>query len=280
MEHPSLHDSQEGDVCPICIDLYTQPVSLDCKHDYCLDCAKLLRKSKEDKTYYIVCPLCDEETDLGDDADLLSLPVNESLANTSDRKRLSENVSTEMEQLQIQLSKLNQTTDIFIPRNIKLLQEYDAAIGRDGKTFIPLEHTGMIGYGAEEDAKSDVDFMKLTNWHAMIIGPQESPIGQVIYTLKVHIPEDYPRIGPIVNFIGPKLVMGCIDETGRVHLEKIDIVDIKLVNNEGMVEQPTGKKFLWESAKTIADVLVAIRNNMHLRAVCTPSGSISQQMYV
>jgi ubiquitin-protein ligase len=47
----------------------------------------------------------------------------------------------------------------------------------------------------------------------------KSPIGQVIYTLKVHIPEEYPKVGPIVNFIGPKLVMGCIDETGRVSFD-------------------------------------------------------------
>jgi hypothetical protein len=112
-----------------------------------------------------------EETDLGDDADLLSLPINEQLQQKSEQKKPDSAV--EVEQLRVQIAKLNQTADIFVPRNIKLLQEYDAAIGRDGKTFIPLEHTGMIGYGAEEDAKSDVDFMKLTNWHAMIIGPQE-----------------------------------------------------------------------------------------------------------
>ena len=57
-----------------------------------------------------------------------------------------------------------------MPKNIKLLQEYDAAIGKDGKTFIPLEHTGMISYGTEENRNSDVN---LIDWHAMLIGPQD-----------------------------------------------------------------------------------------------------------
>ena len=55
-------------------------------------------------------------------------------------------------------------TPLIRPRNIKLLEEYDASIGREGKTYIPLEHTGMIGYGASDD-------ISLSNWTSIIIGP-------------------------------------------------------------------------------------------------------------
>lgn len=93
------------------------------------------------------------------------------------------------------------------------------------------------------------------------------------------IPNDFPRLPPEVSFIGPKLVMECVTATGQVVLDKIEIVDISKLTNDGMVESGTGKKFKWDPQHTLADVLVAIRNNMHLKSVCTPSGSISQQTY-
>ena len=93
------------------------------------------------------------------------------------------------------------------------------------------------------------------------------------------IPNDFPKLPPEVNFIGPKVVMDCVTPTGQVILDKIEIVDISKLTSDGMVEAGTNKKFKWDPQKTLADVLVAVRNNMHLRSVCTPSGSISQQTY-
>jgi len=43
--------------------------------------------------------------------------------------------------------------------------------------------------------------------------------------------------------------------------------------------QGTGKTFKWLPSHNVADVLVAIRNNMHLSEVCRLSGTISQQSY-
>ena len=50
------------------------------------------------------------------------------------------------------------------------MEEYDAAIGKGKRTFIPDEHCGFIGYGLEEQRE---DNHELKYWHAMIIGPQE-----------------------------------------------------------------------------------------------------------
>ena len=115
-----------------------------------------------------------QETDLGNDKELLSLPSNLALKTSSDKKR-SDHTVNPTDELEMKFTKLlSQSEQIIVPRNIKLLQEYDAAIGRDGKSFIPAEHTAMIGYGADDDTgRATEDFMKLTNWHAMIIGPQE-----------------------------------------------------------------------------------------------------------
>lgn len=63
-----------------------------------------------------------------------------------------------------------------MPRNIKLMEEYDAAIGKGARTFIPQEHCGFIGYGLEEQRE---DNHELKYWHAMIIGPQEVHLAMV-----------------------------------------------------------------------------------------------------
>lgn len=75
-----------------------------------------------------------------------------------------------MEEIERKMSQLNSGC-IVMPKNIKLLMEYDASIGKDGKTFIPDAHNGMISYGAEETRGADSP--SLTDWHAMLIGPQE-----------------------------------------------------------------------------------------------------------
>lgn len=45
---------------------------------------------------------------------------------------------------------------------------------------------------------------------------KQSPIGQVIYMLKIQIPEEFPKQPPIVRFQQPKVVMDCVNESGYV----------------------------------------------------------------
>mmetsp|Transcript_18448 Transcript_18448/g.23379 ORF Transcript_18448/g.23379 Transcript_18448/m.23379 type:complete len:282 (-) Transcript_18448:40-885(-) len=270
---------EDEDVCPICIDVYMDPVSLTCKHNYCKQCALMLvkQKSTDTNSYYIQCAVCEAETLLGKDKRLKTLKASKKLRAKSKQKREECQHTSDMEEIERKMSQLNSGC-IVMPKNIKLLMEYDASIGKDGKTFIPDAHNGMISYGAEETRGADSP--SLTDWHAMLIGPQESPVGQVMYFLKIRIPEEFPKVPPVVNFQQPKVVMECVDEKGLVHVDKIEVIDISNITKEGCVEVGTGKKYVWDPSHTIADVLVAIRNNMHLFEVCRLSGTISQQSYV
>ena len=56
-----------------------------------------------------------------------------------------------------------------IPRNFRLLEEYDCAIGKEGKSLITGKHAGYIHYGLDEDRD---DNLMLHHWRASIIGPQ------------------------------------------------------------------------------------------------------------
>lgn len=44
-----------------------------------------------------------------------------------------------------------QNQDVPLPRNFKLLAEYDAAIGKAGAGYITDHHAGFIQYGADDD---------------------------------------------------------------------------------------------------------------------------------
>ncbi|XP_059818991.1 zinc-binding protein A33-like [Hypanus sabinus] len=64
-------------ICPICHDFFTDPVTLDCGHNYCRSCITRSRESKQRNS----CPECREE--LAD----RTLKVNRALANLSEKAR-------------------------------------------------------------------------------------------------------------------------------------------------------------------------------------------------
>jgi len=108
----------------------------------------------------------------------------------------------------------------------------------------------------------------------------QSPIGQVVYFLRVTVPDDYPRRPPVVQFISPRVVMPCVDNKGIVHPDSIEIVDISHLDAEGTVSAGTGNFFQWSPADhNIADILVAVRNNMHIREICAQSSTLGRQSY-
>ena len=56
-------------------------------------------------------------------------------------------------------------------------------------------------------------------------------------------------------------------------------MDITHLDAEGMAEESLNKKFAWNPNLNIADVLVALRNNMHLKSVCKDSSGLHGDSY-
>ena len=142
------------------------------------------------------------------------------------------------------------------PRSFKLLEEYDNAIGKEGKSFVIGKHQGMITYGLDRE-----DDITLSSWNAMIIGIQGKQTGELMYEVNIQIPDDYPRSAPIATFRRPKIKMDCVDANGRVDLNKI---------------RPP---FKWDAKKNIADVLMALRENMADDTVNKQSGGLGGTSY-
>jgi hypothetical protein len=56
-----------------------------------------------------------------------------------------------------------------MPRNFKLLEEYDNAIGKGGKSLVTGKHEGLIQYGIDENRDDPL----LHHWRGLLIGPQD-----------------------------------------------------------------------------------------------------------
>lgn len=92
-----------------------------------------------------------------------------------------------------------------VPRNFKLLDELEK--GEKGITGGP--HSGYVSYGL------DGEDMLLSFWNATIIGPQNTNLGERIYTVKVHAGNAYPQERPSVKFVN-RINMPCIDGNGQL----------------------------------------------------------------
>eukprot|EP01125_Pyxidicula_operculata_P022709 TRINITY_DN9519_c0_g1_i1.p1 TRINITY_DN9519_c0_g1~~TRINITY_DN9519_c0_g1_i1.p1 ORF type:complete len:151 (+),score=28.97 TRINITY_DN9519_c0_g1_i1:10-462(+) len=147
--------------------------------------------------------------------------------------------------------------EVPLPRNFKLLVEYEHSIGKDGKSFITGIHTGLIQYGSD-DSKDDP---LLHYWQGMIFGPQNKPTGEVMYTFTCFCSDKYPAEPPVIRFTGPKVVMPAVDSQGNVNLSLLN------------------PQFKWEPRMNIADALVAIRQSLSEGNVPQLSFPVRTQSY-
>eukprot|EP00766_Chilomastix_caulleryi_P000312 gnl/Chilomastix_caulleri/1298.p1 GENE.gnl/Chilomastix_caulleri/1298~~gnl/Chilomastix_caulleri/1298.p1 ORF type:complete len:150 (+),score=28.57 gnl/Chilomastix_caulleri/1298:30-452(+) len=97
-------------------------------------------------------------------------------------------------------------SQIVIPRQFVLLSELE--LGEKGDT-------GNVSYGL-----TNYDDRTFTNWSGTIYGPTNTVFDTRIYNLRISCGVKYPSIPPKVSFL-TRVSMGCVDEEGRVDLDKI-----------------------------------------------------------
>eukprot|EP00211_Chloroparvula_japonica_P009754 CAMPEP_0119118906 /NCGR_PEP_ID=MMETSP1310-20130426/625_1 /TAXON_ID=464262 /ORGANISM="Genus nov. species nov., Strain RCC2339" /LENGTH=148 /DNA_ID=CAMNT_0007108307 /DNA_START=283 /DNA_END=729 /DNA_ORIENTATION=- len=145
-----------------------------------------------------------------------------------------------------------------MPRNFKLLEEYDCAIGKEGKSLVTGKHMGLIHYGLDEERDDNTN---LHHWRASIIGPQDTNLGEFMYEMVIFVPDNYPKAAPKVKFIQPKVSMGAVNSKGEVDPNKLD------------------PKFRWSPEMNIADILRAIRENLYNNSVIKHSQNLQGTSY-
>jgi len=148
-----------------------------------------------------------------------------------------------------------------VPRSFKLLDEYDAAIGKGHKSYISGKHSGLIQYGLDEDITDEKTDL-LSRWKGILIGIQGKQTGQFMYQFQMEVPANYPDSPPKMRFLEPQIgAMPCVDKNGNV--------DIKLIK----------PKFVWNSECDLAHLLMAIRDNMEDPNVLKASEKLGSTKY-
>jgi len=135
-----------------------------------------------------------------------------------------------------------------VPRSFRLRQELEFAEkgpaasesktgSNSNKTKDPNAMWISFGLGDLDDSGYD---NQLSNWNGTIIGPQGTPLGDRIYTIKLKCGSKYPDVAPTVQFVTKINMPGVDERTGLVK----DIM-------KG-----------WTRNSTMYDYLSAIRNSM------------------
>jgi len=148
------------------------------------------------------------------------------------------------------------SADVPLPRNFKLLAEYEACIGKEPHLVVG-EHTGLIQYGMD-DSKEDP---LLHYWQGIIFGPQGKQTGELMYQFEVFCSDKYPEESPRIRFKGPKVSMKAVDSQGYVNLT--------------LLTPP----FKWSPRMNISDALCAVRSNMGESGVANASFPLRHQNY-
>lgn len=139
-----------------------------------------------------------------------------------------------------------------VPRSIKLMKELDAYEKQsDGKNSNPHANFISIGICDPLNMERQNYSIQLANWSGTIIGPQNTNLGDRIYTIKVFAGPNYPEAPPDISFVEPKIAMAEVNQSnGKVDLNAI--------------QQHVGQR--WNRTHTILDALSWVRHQMSAAA--------------
>ena len=126
-------------------------------------------------------------------------------------------------------------TEYRVPRNFKLLDELKWM-----EMGLPVDKYGwdasFITIGLRDWDRS------LTHWRAAIIPVPAGYIGDRIYSLRIEAGRDYPETAPSIKFV-QKVDMECVSDQGYVEFDKMN-------------------EFEWDSNKSLAEAIIAVREEM------------------
>jgi len=139
--------------------------------------------------------------------------------------------------------------EYIVPRSFRLRSELEFAekgvYGLETKQQAAQRgrdpHQGFISYGLGDLDESGYE-TQLSKWNGTIIGPQNTPLGDRIYTVKLYCGPRYPDLPPDVTFVN-KIAMNGVDAYGRVNYAQV-----------------AGRP--WQRSNTMYDFLVRIREAM------------------
>ncbi|XP_038671635.1 zinc-binding protein A33-like [Scyliorhinus canicula] len=236
-------------ICPICLDFFTDPVSLECGHNFCRSCITQCWEKKERNS----CPECRQEFPER------ILRANRVLANLAEKARKLK-LNQEEEESKLHCEEHQEELKLFCETDKKLicLICVDSREHREHR-FIPIKEAVEI---YKDGVKSSLDSLTQKKSTVLEMEQQQkqkiSQIRKQSVSLQSHITSEFTKMHQILTEKEQRLIRDLREEeetilkTMEENLceiqENLNSIQEKLSKLEKQLEQKDGVRFLKEEA--------------------------------
>ncbi|XP_072331707.1 zinc-binding protein A33-like isoform X1 [Scyliorhinus torazame] len=238
----------EETICPICLDFFTDPVSLDCGHNFCRSCISQCWEKEINS-----CPECREEFPER------NLRINRALANLTEKTRKL-NLNRKVKESKLHCEKHQEELKLFCETDKKLI----CVICRDSRehkshNFLPIDEAVEI---YKNQLKSSLD--SLTEKKSAVLETelkQKRKISEVMEqssSLQTHITSEFSKMHQILTEKEQRLLRDLREEEERILepmeknlrqiQENLNSIEEKLSKLQKQMEQKDELIFLKEEA--------------------------------
>ncbi|XP_078064320.1 zinc-binding protein A33-like [Mustelus asterias] len=244
-----LHSLTEEAICPICLDFFTNPVILECDHNFCRSCITQCWEKKEINS----CPECREEFPER------NLRINRALANLAEKARQIK-LNPKEKKRKLHCEEHQEELKLFCETDKKLIC-YTCVVSRGHRDhrFLPFDEAVEI---YKDQLKSSLD--SLTEKKSAVRGTelkQKRKISEVreqSSSLQTHITSEFAKMHQILTEKEQRLLRDLREEEERILepmeknlreiQENLNSIEEKLSKLQKQMEQKDELIFLKEEA--------------------------------
>uniref|UniRef100_UPI00398ECC4F zinc-binding protein A33-like n=1 Tax=Pristiophorus japonicus TaxID=55135 RepID=UPI00398ECC4F len=236
-------------ICPICLDFFTDPVSLECGHNFCRSCITQCWEKKETNS----CPECKEEFPE------INIRVNRALANLAEKARKL-NLNPKEAESKLHCEEHQEDLKLFCETDKKLI----CVICRDAREhrehrFMPFKEAIEI---YKDRLKSSLDSLTEKKSAALETElkqkQQISGVREQSNSLQTHITSEFTKMHQILTEKEQRLIRDLREQEGKIleTMEKnlreiqdnLKSIQEELPKLQKQMEQKDGLIFLKEEA--------------------------------
>ncbi|GCB72600.1 hypothetical protein scyTo_0002081 [Scyliorhinus torazame] len=246
------HDESlsEEAICPICLDFFTNPVILDCGHNFCRSCISQCWEKKEINS----CPECREEFPGK------NLRINRALANLAGKARNFKLNRNEKES-KLHCEEHQEERKLFCETDKKLI----CVICRDslehrGHRFLPVKEAAEI---YKDQLKSSFDSLTEMKFEVLQTEREQkrkiSEVWEQSSSLQIHITSEFSKMHQILTEKEQRLLRDLRDEEEgflepmeeklREIQENLKSIEEKLTKMQKQMEQKDQLTFLKQETR-------------------------------
>ncbi|XP_038671487.1 zinc-binding protein A33-like [Scyliorhinus canicula] len=246
---PQIQSLAEETICPICLDFFTDPVILDCGHNFCRSCISQCWEKKEINS----CPECREEFPER------TLRINRALANLTEKTRKL-NLNPKEKESNLHCEKHQEELKLFCETDKKLICLICVGSREHrGHSFQPIKEAAEI---YKDQLKSSLD--SLTEKKSAVLQTEQKQKGKISEvreqssSLQTHITSEFSKMHQILTEKEQRLLRDLREEKERILepmeknlreiQENLNSIEEKLSKLQKQMEQKDELIFLKEEA--------------------------------